>query len=51
MGDRISIPDLDSDRDYEAQTLYPLVRVNFMIGKHLSHLFEFVHPKREAVPK
>ena len=43
--DTISMPDLDSGLDYENQTLYPLRRLDFKIGKHLSHVFEFVYPE------
>jgi len=37
----MSVPDLDDGPDYETQTLYPLLAVNFKIGKYLSHRLKF----------
>ena len=37
----MSVPDLDDGPDYETQTLYPLLAVNFKIGKYLSPRLKF----------
>jgi hypothetical protein len=39
----ITVPDLDGGPDRVNQTLYPLLGLNFKIGKHLSHAFKFVY--------
>jgi hypothetical protein len=40
----LTIPGLDGEADHPTQTLYPLKRINFNIGKHLSHVFDFRYP-------
>lgn len=39
----VLVPDLGGGPDYKAQTLYPLMALNFNIGKYLSHRFQFVY--------
>ena len=41
VNSRLTIPGLDGEADHPTKTLYPLKRINFKIGKHLSHVFDF----------
>jgi hypothetical protein len=43
LNSSMTVPDLDGGPDRVTQTLYPLLQVNFMLGKYLSHAFKFVY--------